>query len=119
MVNQILSDIINIIVVKCLVACSFPTYFLTSHIYFLFLLRFCYYNPDEYVARPFPCLWKCGVVHPAGLDPLSGEMKHLQGLSWSLEKLVKMKQGISLFHLECGMSCVSIQSGTGIVYCDV
>ena len=71
-----------------------------------FLLRFCYYDhdPDKYVARPFPCLWKCGVVHPAGLDPLSGEMKHLQGLSWSLEKLVKMKRGITLFRLECGMS---------------
>ena len=40
----------------------------------------------------------------SGLDPLSGEMKHLQGLSWSLEKLVKMKRGITLFRLECGMS---------------
>ena len=42
--------------------------------------------------RPFPSMWKCGVVHPLGLNPMSGDVKSLQGFRRSLEILTHMKK---------------------------
>ena len=47
-------------------------------------------------------MWKCGVVVPDGLDPLSCDTKHLQCLSRSLEILVHMRKGVEKFGLGCG-----------------
>ncbi|XP_028397376.1 uncharacterized protein LOC114521157 isoform X2 [Dendronephthya gigantea] len=57
----------------------------------------CYFEDDVdnkddiYVMRPFPSMWNCRVVHPHGLDPLSGDVKTLQGLCRSLEILIYMR----------------------------
>lgn len=66
--------------------------------------RFCYYNDlkDPYVIRPFPSVWNCGVVHPFGLDPMSGDVKSLQGLSRSLEILTRIRKAVKDFDLMCG-----------------
>ena len=88
-------------------------YFVSRSILFLpitavnhvLLPRFCYYDNecnDSYVLRPFPTMWKCGVVVPTGLDHVSPHLKYLQGLSRALEILVHMKEGIKSFHLSCG-----------------
>ena len=45
---------------------------------------------------------KCGVVIPFGLDLLSFDTKHLQGLSRSLEILTYMREGVEKFELLCG-----------------
>ena len=69
----------------------------------------CYFEhhdeEDAYVIRPFPSMWKCGVVVPDGLDPLSFDTKHLQGLCRSLEILVHMRKGRKEFGLACGSEC--------------
>lgn len=68
---------------------------------------FCYYDneDDSYVIRPFPSMWKCGVVHPAGLDPMSGDVKSLQGFSRSLEILTHMRKGTKIFSIYSGNEC--------------
>ncbi len=71
--------------------------------YFPFSSRACYFDrEDAYVIRPFPSMWKCGVVVPAGLDPMSFDTKHLQGLCKSLEILVHMREGVNEFGILCG-----------------
>ena len=45
---------------------------------------------------------KCGVIIPFGLDLLSFDTKHLQGLSRSLEILTYMREGVEKFDLMCG-----------------
>ena len=69
--------------------------------------RSCYYKDqsDPYVARPFPTMLKCGVVIPFGLDLLSFDTKHLQGLSRSLEILTYMREGSKKFSHMCGELC--------------
>ena len=69
----------------------------------------CYFEhhdeEDAYVIRPFPSMWKCGVVVPDGLDPPSFDTKHLQGLCRSLEILVHVRKGTKEFGLVCGSEC--------------
>ncbi|XP_046853428.1 uncharacterized protein LOC124446627 isoform X2 [Xenia sp. Carnegie-2017] len=73
---------------------------------------YCYfrkkYNENEtYVIKPFPSMWKCGVVVPYELNPLSLNVQELQGLSRSLEILMYMKKGVVEFGLQCGNECSS------------
>ena len=70
-------------------------------------VRFCYFEDDVekddiYVMCPFPSIWNCGVVHPHGLDPLSGDVKTLQGLCRSLEILVYMRSESSRLGMSSG-----------------
>ena len=69
-----------------------------------FFSRACYFEDreDPYVIRPFPLLWKCDVVVPHGLDPISLDTKHLQTLCKSLEVLVRIRNGVKEFGLSCG-----------------
>ena len=66
--------------------------------------RHCYYEDenDAYVVRPFPSMLKCSMIIPFGLDLLSFDTKHLQGLSRSLEILTYMREGVKKFDLMCG-----------------
>ena len=59
-------------------------------------------NDDIYVMRPFPFMWNCRVVHPHGLNPLSGDVKSLQGLCRSLEILTYMRSESSRLGMACG-----------------
>ena len=63
---------------------------------FIFFIRECLFyddieEDDVYVMRPFPSMWNCGVAHPHGLDPPSGDVKTMQGFSRSLEILIHMR----------------------------
>ena len=73
---------------------------------FTFLIRECLFRDeteeDVYVMRPFPSIWNCGVVHPHGLDPLSGDVKTLQCFSRSLEILTYMRSESSRLGLISG-----------------
>ena len=68
------------------------------------IFRYPYFDDedDPFVMRPMPLMWKCRVIHPSGLDPLSGDVKSLQGFSHSLEILTYMKKGVDTLGLACG-----------------
>ncbi|XP_028397377.1 uncharacterized protein LOC114521158 [Dendronephthya gigantea] len=72
---------------------------------------YCYFEDDVdnkddiYVMRPFPSMWNCRVVHPHGLDPLSGDVKTLQGLCRSLEILIYMRSELSRLGISNGTQC--------------
>lgn len=57
-----------------------------------------YYHP----MRPLPSTWNCGVVVPSDLDVTSLDLKHLQGLSRSLEILTKIRQAKNEYGYRCG-----------------
>jgi hypothetical protein len=61
-------------------------------------------DDDIYLIRPFPSMWNCRVFHPYGLDPLSGNVRNLQGFSRSLEILTYMRSeasGLGMHSGEC------------------
>ena len=66
--------------------------------------RYCYYKDqsDVYVVHPLPSMLKCVVIISSGLDLMSFNTKHLQGLSRSLEILTYMREGVKKFGLMCG-----------------
>ncbi|XP_028397307.1 uncharacterized protein LOC114521091 isoform X2 [Dendronephthya gigantea] len=72
---------------------------------------YCYFEDDVdnvddiYVMRPLPSMWNCRVVHPNGLDPLSGDVKTLQGLCRSLEILIYMRSESSRLEMSNGTQC--------------
>lgn len=68
---------------------------------------YCYYDneDDPYVIRPFPSIWKCGVIHPFGLDPMLGDVKSLLGFSRSLEILTHMKKMTKTLDILSGNEC--------------
>ena len=60
-------------------------------------------DPDyNHPMRPLPSTWNCGVVVPNGLDVKSLDVKHLQGLSRSLEILTRIREATIEFCYRCG-----------------
>lgn len=77
-------------------------------IFFWNLLRCMYFggweDDDDYYhpMRPLPSTWNCGVVVPSDLDVTSLDLKHLQGLSRSLEILTKIRKAKNEYAYRCG-----------------
>ena len=67
--------------------------------------------------RPLPSTWNCGVVVPSDLDVTSLDLKHLQGLSRSLEILTKIRKAKNEYAYRCGKFRVSIQFLTRVHAC--